>query len=116
MPTKMPTVPCAGCGKPIVWAKCRRDDGTAYRVPLDPAPAVFMVSHDDGVGVLGQNANKVAQRAENALPPEAHPCHVEYMVSHFVTCPKASQFSGSTRRTQPSKAPGIEPPLTQSGG
>ena len=58
-----------GCGKPIVWAKL--EGGGA--VPLDPRAPVYDVTE--------AGAHVYAARNRGA------------MVSHFTTCPKASNFT-----------------------
>lgn len=58
-----------GCGRPIVWAELE----SGGRVPLDPrAPVYSYTMHEDRI---------VASRNKGA------------MVSHFATCPKASNFT-----------------------
>ena len=69
------TVPCKGCGKPIVWAK--NAEGKA--IPLDPRPPVYGVKQDAALGVI-------CARVESA------------MVSHFATCSHAADFSGSNKK------------------
>lgn len=64
-----PTTPCKGCGRPIVWA---RNTQTEKRVPLDPKPVCYVVQEFDGELICGP---------------------VTAMVTHFATCPKASDFS-----------------------
>lgn len=78
----LPTRPCGsktrpGCGKPIVWGVGH--DGT--RIPLDPrAPVYRIVSDINGeVRVARDHAS---------------------LVSHFATCAKANQFSGSKKSPQ----------------
>lgn len=62
---------CKSCGKKIVWI--RTPEGKA--IPLDPVPACYRITDgDDPDHVQGE-------RDENVL------------VSHFVTCPNASQHS-----------------------
>lgn len=80
------TSKCRGCGKPVVWATAKREDGKLVKVPLDPRAPVYIVTQ----GPLGIEAVR----------------HAAAMVSHFATCPKADQFSASRR----SPAPPIEPP------
>lgn len=67
------TTPCKGCGKPIVWGET--SEGKA--IPLDPRPPVYRIMRHDLAG-----------------DPKVHR-DKEAMVSHFATCPKASQFSGN---------------------
>ena len=70
------TSPCRGCGKPIVWGET--PDGK--KIPLDPTPAVYLVREESQKTV-------VVYRTLNC-----------YMVTHFATCPKANQFSGSKKK------------------
>lgn len=63
------------CGRPIVWAK---NTQSGKPIPLDPRPPTYVVTKEQDGGVL-------AHRAETV------------MVSHFATCPMASQFSGRNR-------------------
>lgn len=67
---------CRGCGKPIVWGI----DPDGKKIPLDPRAPVYALNH---------------------LPVGGDP-HVERdhdsMVSHFATCSKANDFSGSKKR------------------
>ena len=74
MSPRFPTVPCKGCGKPIVWAV----DGEGKRIPLDPRPPVYRVGHVSDAVICGRER--------------------DFMVSHFATCPKASEFSRSKPR------------------
>jgi len=79
----MKTVPCKGCGKPIMFA--RTSDGKT--IPLDPRPPVYLVTENaDGA---------TCDRIGPGQSLFGHP--MATMVSHFATCPKASQFSGSKR-------------------
>lgn len=78
----MKTVPCKGCGKPIVWAKL--PDGT--KVPLDPAPPTYQFCDAPGTDPDGANAFRVNGKDYTRNP---------VFVSHFATCPKAAQFSRS---------------------
>ena len=63
------TVPCKGCGKPIMWGVTK--DGK--RIPLDPRPPVY----------------RMWTEADEILRVELDYTHA---VSHFSTCAKASQF------------------------
>lgn len=73
----MKTTPCKGCGRPMVWGKTI--DGK--RIPLDPKPPVYSIEvQDDG-------------SVKCAKTP-----HHMFMVSHFATCPKANDFSGSKKK------------------
>jgi hypothetical protein len=68
----MPESICRGCQKKIIWITT--PDGK--RVPLDPVPAIYEV---DPVNPT------IGERTKSA------------MVSHFATCPNASDFSGKNR-------------------
>jgi hypothetical protein len=72
----MKTVPCKGCGRPIVWAK----DEKGTRHPLDPRAPVY---HFNGGDLEGE--------FEVHRLPSA-------WVSHFATCPKASEFGKGKKR------------------
>lgn len=63
---------CKGCGATIVWGETA--DGK--KIPLDPSAPVYEI---DPVHPTKCERTKTA------------------MVSHFKTCPKADQFSGSRR-------------------
>ena len=75
----MNTRPCNGCGAPIVWARLEGEPGKW--IPLDPKPAVYRV--------IWQETGAYASRANGG--------EFTGMVSHFVTCPKASEFSRAKR-------------------
>ena len=63
---------CRGCGKTIVWIDTRSADGSRIvQMPLDPRAPVYVV----------RKVGEGDRAAEN------------YMVSHFATCPKASEMS-----------------------
>jgi len=69
---------CAGCGKKIVWGIT--PDGK--KIPLDPSAAIYR----SGEGLAASYV---------VLVPAADRKDKGPWVSHFATCPKASQFSGS---------------------
>ena len=71
---------CKGCGKEIVFADIADEKGilTGKRVPLDTAAPVYQVDASQKAG----QPERVAYRRRDTF------------VSHFVTCPKANQFSG----------------------
>ena len=66
------TTLCKGCNKPIVWAEITKKDGSKGMIPLDPRPPVYDVDEVEG--------KTVAYRS------------IAGMVTHFATCPKASDF------------------------
>lgn len=65
---------CRGCDKEIVWGVT--EDGK--KIPLDPSAPVYYVT-DKKVEVDGM-MNTLIERERSS------------MVSHFKTCPKASDF------------------------
>jgi hypothetical protein len=71
----MNETPCAGCGRPIVFAHLIENEKPDAKVPLDLKPPCYSLEEIPG-------AMPVARRAR-----AVH-------VSHFATCPKASAFSG----------------------
>lgn len=75
MATDLPTKPCRYCGKQIVWAK--QADGKW--IPLDPTPPIYQV-------VLRHDGEPWCERAADS------------MVTHFATCPKASQASSDSKK------------------
>jgi hypothetical protein len=90
----MPESTCRGCGKRIIWGLTR--DGK--KVPLDPAPPVYF---------LETGMNPMAFRNAEVMVRTATPDGGEYrensgrmMVSHFVTCPKANEFSAAKKEPQ----------------
>lgn len=63
---------CTGCGKEIIWIVARSADGTKdVKIPLDPSAPVY--EYDPVNPTRGERTKTAA-------------------VSHFKTCPKASQF------------------------
>ena len=72
----MRTSLCKGCGKPIVWAFITKNGArTGKRVPLDPRPIIYKINSFD----------EPVYEAKSILQADG-------MVSHFNTCPKASDF------------------------
>lgn len=69
---------CRGCGKEMVWAKTA--DGRA--IPIDLRPVIYRI--------IGPGPNYAAARVPTG----------EYAVSHFATCPKASEFSSRGKKAQ----------------
>jgi len=72
------------CGKEILWGI----DPNGTRIPLDPRAPVYHVISFDPIS----NAY-VVERAGQNTPV--------YHVTHFATCPKANEFSRSSRPKQP---------------
>ena len=69
-------VNCRGCGKKIIWGET--EDGK--KIPLDPRPPVYEV-----LRTASGEKTPIIRRTD---------CYV----SHFATCPKASEFSGSKKK------------------
>lgn len=65
---------CKGCGKKIVWGVT--DEGK--KIPLDPSAPVYYVSDETVDSDFGPTPKIERER--------------QHMVSHFKTCPKASDF------------------------
>lgn len=83
---------CRGCGREIVWGQ----DAEGKRIPLDPRPPVYRVFDPPNAG-----EPHLVARMPNA------------MVSHFITCPKAAEFSRGRRRAPP--AAGTAAPAATEG-
>ena len=64
---------CKTCGKAIVYADIVKADGTPGKIPLDMVAPCYRIKSDGDV-VVGERAQDVR-------------------VSHFATCPQASQHS-----------------------
>lgn len=75
LPEGLSTVPCKGCGKPIVWGLTPE----GKRIPLDPRAPVYDYATTPAMDGASAFRNRVA------------------MVTHFATCPKASEFSQSKK-------------------
>ena len=75
-------VPCKGCGKRIIFAE--NEDGAM--VPLDPSPPCYELQVQHEASNAGYSSKLVAVRRETTY------------VSHYVTCPKADQFSKGGER------------------
>lgn len=71
---------CKGCGRKIVWGI--KPDGK--RVPLDAVAPVFLLRGLD--------------KEQGCYPVDIAPPDTAF-VSHFATCPKASEFS-KNRKTE----------------
>lgn len=79
---------CKGCGKEIVWGIT--EDGK--KIPLDPKPPVYFLS---------------GFKSENGDGPEIARAK-DAMVSHFATCSKANDFSGSKKKEPAQQSFGSE--------
>ena len=84
MPVKYEWAECKGCGKTIIFAKTPQ----GKTIPLDPHAPIYQVSP-------GKDGALQAIRILSARPsPENFTGFQEgFAVSHFATCPKASDFS-----------------------
>lgn len=76
---------CTGCGRAIVWALSPK----GAWILLEHVKAVYHLSHnyDDPETPQAEKLND----QDGSFDP--------FYISHFLTCPKASEFSGRTRRT-----------------
>ena len=68
------TSPCKGCGRPIIWGIT--PDGK--RIPMDARAPVYALTGEKNPG-----------------QPDGVVRAFTAYVTHFATCPKASDFSGS---------------------
>lgn len=97
------TVPCRGCGKPIIWGTTK--DGK--RIPLDPRAPVYVVNALEYPPAPEDLEIVHIERGNGKEPPSTAfrwakgngAVVFAAYVSHFATCPKASDFSQHTRRT-----------------
>jgi hypothetical protein len=78
----MKTTPCSGCGKPMVFSETM----DKKKIPLDSRAPVY----------------RVVTQAEDGTPLIVERDRYAY-VTHFATCPKASDFSAG-RKTDLSAA------------
>lgn len=69
---------CKGCGAEIIWAK----NENGKMIPLDAKAPVYAL-------IIGQNIRDA--RCEKSHSPRAY-------VTHFATCSKANEFSGSKKK------------------
>ena len=72
---------CNGCGARIVWGVTEN----GKRIPLDPRPAVYILT-DHVMNTPLRNTEPIARIGDA-------------MVSHFITCPHASDFSKGRKKT-----------------
>lgn len=79
---------CKGCGKRIWWIQTTE----GKRVPLDPVPPVYWFHWTPG-----QVCNKLENRDPQPEWERSTDQNVQAYVSHFATCPKASEFSGRSK-------------------
>ena len=85
MSVKYEWAECKGCGKKIIFAKTPE----GKTVVLDPHPALYSVSASgDGLELKAVRVNGCKPNPEMFTGFEQG-----YAVSHFSTCPKASDFS-----------------------
>ena len=74
--------PCRGCGKTVIFVVNGR---TGKTVPLDKASRAHIY--------------ELVEAAEGG--DVAYPSQEDVYVSHFLTCPRASDFSGKGPRQEP---------------
>jgi hypothetical protein len=99
---------CSTCGKPLIWSE---NFETKKRVPLDPLPLVYAVRMNNGqcvslparkwldlrnerMRVLRDkviNANLMSAEEFDKL--QLNSDGIAFYVTHFATCPQASQHS-----------------------
>ena len=85
---------CKGCGAEILWAKNENDK----MIPLDAkAPVYVLTIRADSPAEKVAGTEARCQRAEKDRA----------FVSHFSTCPKANEFSGSKSSTRLKKWKGL---------
>ena len=87
---------CKGCGNTIVWAETSH----GKNVPLDPKAVVYSVRPENGKLIAV------------AITGHTGPSGDTIMVSHFNTCPKANDFSGSRRVAPPEPEKHFSEPQT----
>jgi len=66
---------CNGCGKSIIWAFTE----SGGKIPIDSKPLIYRLDERDDGEIVARKADGI------------------FGVSHFVTCPKANDFSGSKK-------------------
>lgn len=100
----MPMGTCRGCGKSILWAK---DAVTQKAVPLDTTPPVYLVTQTPENNFHLARANQKFNTGEPM-----------FFVSHFATCPKASDFSRNRKPVEaaPAAAPDVVDQKAQASG
>jgi hypothetical protein len=74
---------CKGCGIVILWA--RAPEGGA--IPLDPRAIVYEVHEGPGGTLQASKAPRLGKDQKHG-----------FAVSHFATCPKANEFSGTAAK------------------
>ena len=77
---KMANSTCKGCGAEITWAHT----DTGAKIPLDKRAPVYAY-------YLNGDGKRRAKKVDN----DGDSC---FHVSHFSTCPKANDFSGSKKK------------------
>lgn len=72
---------CKGCGAEIIWAKNENNK----MIPLDAKAPVYVLTMRDDTTMDGEARCQIAEKGRA-------------FVSHFATCSKANEFSGSKKR------------------
>ena len=70
------TTPCRSCGKPVVYVRAYRADGTWGDVALDPTVPVYVVEPD------GEGQTVWTRVTSSAKDP------ADFMAGHFAVCNK----------------------------
>jgi hypothetical protein len=85
---------CNGCGATVLWVQVKKADGTTGAVPLDPRAVIYRVAGFTVNGGTGFVDHLKVEKQDRDVDQLTGRCYV----SHFNTCPKASEFS---RRRKP---------------
>ena len=77
---------CRGCGAEIIWAM--NENGKL--IPLDAKAPVYLLTEVKKSITEVEKSTRCVRVGRDDLPA----CYV----SHFATCPKANEFSGSKKK------------------